>query len=154
MTSINDFREKQESSGLRVIEAEVKNFRFNRYLYKLVGADWAWTDKLSWSNAEWQAYAEADGLRTWAGYVKGSIAGYFELDFSVPGEANIAYFGLAPDFIGRGFGGFLLSEAIRCAWSGDGVKRVRVHTCSQDHPHALRNYQARGLTVYKTETKK
>jgi len=154
MNSIDEFREKRESNGLIIIEAEVKNFRFNRDLYQLVGVDWEWTDKLSMSDDEWQAYAEADDLRTWVGYCKGSIVGYFELDFRMHGDVEIAYFGLAPDFVGKGFGGFLLSQAIKAAWSGRGVKRVWVHTCNQDHPNALRNYEARGLKVYKNETKK
>ncbi|MFG1916756.1 hypothetical protein [Micromonospora sp. NPDC048898] len=31
------------------------------------------------------------------------------------------------------------------------VRRVWLHTSSLDHPNALRNYQRRGLTVYRTE---
>ena len=32
-------------------------------------------------------------------------------------------------------------------------RRVWVHTCDLDHPNALVNYQARGFSVYKVETK-
>ena len=31
------------------------------------------------------------------------------------------------------------------------TERVWVHTCSLGHPSALKNYQARGFTIYKTE---
>jgi hypothetical protein len=31
-------------------------------------------------------------------------------------------------------------------------RRVWVHTCTLDHPSALKNYQARGFSLYKTET--
>lgn len=68
------------------------------------------------------------------------------------GNTEIAYFGLAAPFIGRGFGGYLLSEAIKCAWQIPSTRRVFVHTCTLDHESALRNYQARGLKVYKEET--
>ena len=40
MHSIDELNEKQESNGLSVIEAEIKNYRFNRYLYQLVGEPW------------------------------------------------------------------------------------------------------------------
>ena len=92
-----------------------------------------------------------DNLRLWVGHFKGSPAGYFELQ-NVAGDIQIAYFGLAQPFIGKGLGGALLSKAIREAWDW-GAKRVWVHTCSLDHPFALKNYQARGLKIYKKETK-
>jgi GNAT superfamily N-acetyltransferase len=65
---------------------------------------------------------------------------------------EIAYFGLAPKFIGRGFGGYLLSQAIKSAWKMKGTQRAWVHTCTLDHPGALRNYKARGMEVYRVAT--
>ncbi len=64
------------------------------------------------------------------------------------------YFGLLPEFIGRGLGGALLTSAIEEGWSprgGIAPTRVWVHTCNRDHPQALANYQARGMVVYKIE---
>lgn len=52
-------------------------------------------------------------------------------------------------FIGKGYGGHLLSDCIEQAWLW-GAKRVWVHTCDLDHSSALKNYQARGLRLYKT----
>jgi GNAT superfamily N-acetyltransferase len=63
---------------------------------------------------------------------------------------EIAYFGLLPQFIGRGIGGTLLTSAIERAWEM-GAARVWVHTCSLDGPSALGNYQARGFRYYKEE---
>jgi GNAT superfamily N-acetyltransferase len=57
---------------------------------------------------------------------------------------------LIPDFIGRGFGGALLTSAIEEAWRLS-AQRVWVHTCNRDHAQALANYQARGMVVYKIE---
>ena len=140
------------AKGLEIVECEIKQFQFNRFLYQLVGSDWQWTDKNDWTAAQWRAFAENDHLRTWVGYCKGSPAGYFELQQQRDGDVEIAYFGLAPRFIGKGFGGVLLARAIRSAWAWEGTRRVWVHTCSLDHPMALPNYQARGLVVYKVET--
>ncbi len=146
-----DLKSKPQPTGLEVVEAQVKEFSFNRYLYQLVGKPWNWQDKLSQSDQEWQDYAERDSLRTWVAYSRGSIAGYYELEQQADNNVQIAYFGLAPKFLGCGFGGFLLSHAIKNAWAWGETQRVWVHTCSLDHPVALANYQARGMKLYKTE---
>jgi GNAT superfamily N-acetyltransferase len=65
---------------------------------------------------------------------------------------QLAYFGLLPEFLGRRLGGWFLSESIARAWEWN-ARRVWVHTCSLDHPAALANYEARGMTVYQIETK-
>jgi GNAT superfamily N-acetyltransferase len=50
--------------------------------------------------------------------------------------------------VGKGLGGGLLSAAIENAWGAE-TNRVWVHTCSLDHPNALKNYQARGFQIYR-----
>ena len=144
-----EFKPKLDSKGLIVQECEIKQFQVNKFLYQFVGAAWGWTDKLTLSEQDWQSYAENDNLRTFIAYHKGSIAGYFELQQQAEGTVELAYFGLAPNFIGKGFGGYLLSQAIQAAWGWGGTHRIWVHTCSLDHPSALRNYQARGFAIYK-----
>ena len=132
-------------------ECVVKNYRYNRFLYQLVGEPWSWQDKLAESDQHWQAYAESDSLRTWVLYQKGSPIGYFELLKSASNdEVQIAYFGLAPGFYGKGLGGYLLTEAITAAWQWQ-ASLVWVHTCTLDHPAALANYQRRGMTLYRQE---
>jgi GNAT superfamily N-acetyltransferase len=137
--------------GFSIRECTVKQWQYNRFLYTTVGAQWKWTDKLTWSDDVWRAYAEADDLRTNVAYLDGSPAGYYELHTDSARDVQIAYFGLLPRFIGRGLGGPLLTDAIEVAFRCGG-KRVWVHTCSLDHPAALANYQARGMSIYKTET--
>ncbi len=149
--SPDELKRKPAPVGLTVVEAEVKEYRFSRYLYQLVGEQWSWTDKLSFSDEEWQQYAENDNLRTWVAYSKGSIAGYYELQKQEGANVEIVCFGLAPGFIGKGFGGYLLTHAIDSAWSWGNTRRVWVHTCTLDHEAALSNYQARGMTLYKTD---
>ena len=134
-----------------VREATVKQWEYNKFLYLLVGRDWSWVDKQKWSERQWNDYAESDSLRTFVAYYDGSVAGYYELRRDDTQGAEIAIFGLAPKFIGRGFGGALLTHALEEAWRMK-PSRVWLHTCSLDHPAALHNYQARGLQVYKVET--
>jgi len=151
MQTESELRSKDRPAALILVEAEIKQYQFNRFLYQLVGASWQWTDKLSISDQQWQSYAEADNLRTWVGWCQGSPAGYFELRKDPNGDIEICYFGLAEKFISRGFGGYLLSAALQQAWNWQ-AGRVIVNTCSLDHPGALANYQARGMSIYKTET--
>jgi GNAT superfamily N-acetyltransferase len=132
-------------------ECTVKQWEFNRFLYFTVGELWNWTDKRPWSADQWRAHAEVDSLRTFAAYYDGSPAGYYELFLNAPGEVEIGIFGLLPAFCGKGLGGALLTSALEEAWR-IASRRVWVHTCTDDHPAALRNYQARGLTIYHTET--
>ncbi len=130
-----------------VKEAVVKQWQFNKFLYFWIGADWSWTNRLSWSDADWQAYAESGNLRTFIGYKQGAPVGYYELQMQAERAVEIVYFGITPAFIGRRYGGPVLSSAIANAWEW-GARRVWVHTCSLDHPGALPNYMARGMTIY------
>jgi len=135
--------------GFSVTLAE-RSGGLNRSFYERVGRAWQWTDRLSWSDDQWQAYASRPQLETWIASVEGVPAGYFELDTDQDGNTEIAYFGLLSGFIGRGLGKHLLCAAIRRAWES-GATRVWVHTCTLDHPHALGNYRARGFTIYRHE---
>jgi len=78
-------------------------------------------------------------------------AGYFELRQHENGSVEIAYFGLLPDFIGRGWGKYLLNRAVESAWLL-GANRVWLHTCTLDHPAALPNYLKRGFRPVRQET--
>lgn len=134
----------------QVREQKDGDWRFNRDLYFAVGEQWHWIDKRPWTDGQWKEYAAAPGLRTFAAYYNQVLAGYYELRRDNETGVEIAYFGLLPEFIGRGLGGALLTSAIEEAWRML-PKRVWVHTCNHDHPQALANYQARGMVVYKVE---
>ncbi len=150
MSAPEELLAADDPGTLDIVEARIKQYQFNRFLYQLVGETWQWTDKLGWSDSQWRSYAEADDLRTWVAWCEGSPAGYFELQKQENGTVEICYFGLTEKFIGRGLGGFLLTETIRQAWNWD-ASRVSVNTCSLDHPGALHNYEVRGLKIYRTD---
>jgi GNAT superfamily N-acetyltransferase len=134
-----------------LVQAKYPSPELGRFLYTAVGGDWYWIDRLAWSRARWLEWLSRTGVETWVAYLEGTPAGYFELDGSSGSEVEIAYFGLLPGFIGKKLGGWLLSRALACAWEM-GPERVWVHTCSLDGPHALANYHARGMRVFKVET--
>jgi GNAT superfamily N-acetyltransferase len=127
-------------------------WQFNRDMYFRVGEHWRWIDKRDWTDGQWKEYAVSPALGTFAAHYKGALVGYYELRRDENSGIEIAYFGLLPEFIGRGLGGPLLSDAIERAWHmTPPPPRVWVHTCNRDHPQALANYEARGMIVYKIE---
>lgn len=68
------------------------------------------------------------------------------------GEAEIVTFGLLPEFVGKGLGGFALTLAVQQAWAlAPSVSRVWLHTFTVDHPHALPNYHRRGFRTFRSE---
>ncbi|MDD3764862.1 MAG: GNAT family N-acetyltransferase [Nevskiales bacterium] len=123
---------------------------FSRFLYTAVGGHWYWRDRLGWSFARWQRHLDRPQLQTWVLYDQGSPGGYIELEQQAGAAVEIAYFGLLPECIGKGYGGYLLDFGIERAWAM-GARRVWVHTCSLDGPHARANYEARGMTLFHTE---
>jgi GNAT superfamily N-acetyltransferase len=125
----------------------------NARLYREVGASWQWTDRLKWSEQDWHSWVARPELVTWVSFSDDREAGYVELEKQEAGNVEIVYFGLHGSMIGRGLGGAMLARAVREIWALAGTKRIWLHTCSEDHPHALLNYQARGFRIYKTETK-
>jgi GNAT superfamily N-acetyltransferase len=133
---------------VEIRRAGIPSPELSRFFYTAIGGDWFWIDRLPWTYADWMKALSKPGYETWVAYVDGTPAGYFELDGE--DEIEIAYFGLLPQFAGKGIGGHLLTAAIRRAWERK-PKKVWVHTSSFDHEHALANYKARGFRLVKTE---
>ena len=143
---------RSDDPRFRIERMTVPQWRFNRFLYGFIGEGWNWTDKNVWSDEQWRAYVESPNLQTFVAYYDGSIAGYFEIERQPDNSVEITYLGLVSAFIGRGFGGALVTRAVEEAWKLN-VSRVWLHTCTLDHPAALNNYLARGFTIFKTENK-
>jgi GNAT superfamily N-acetyltransferase len=121
-----------------------------RHLYTEVGRQYRWFDRLPWSDEEAGRYLGDPAVSLWVATIDGATAGYFELHREPDGATEIVYFGLLPEFTGRGLGGHLLTEAVERAWDA-GATRVWLHTCTFDHHAAIPNYVKRGFTVFKTE---
>ena len=131
----------------RVVECPTS---FYRYLYREVGRRYHWVDRLDWGDAQLRAHLADVRIGVWAMYVGGAPAGFFELRQDDDGSVEIAYFGLLPEFIGRGLGKQLLTEAVDRAWALR-PRRVWLHTCTLDDPAALPNYLKRGFVPYREE---
>ena len=123
----------------------------NTQFYREVGGDWQWVDRLNWTDNQWEKWVSRENLRTWVAHLGAEAAGYVEMEIQEGGNIEIVYFGLLPLMIGKGIGGGVLSLAIREAWKIKGTQRVWLHTCREDHPHALGNYEKRGFRSFKIE---
>ncbi|HMO58170.1 MAG TPA: GNAT family N-acetyltransferase [Roseiflexaceae bacterium] len=137
---------------LRIIQAHVVLVPFYRFLYDAVGREFQWVDRLAWSDAQLHAHLARPSISLHVLYLRGTPAGYIELETAgeEPGT-EVAYFGVIPQFHGRGLGKHLLSYGVQSAFAA-GAERVWLHTCTLDGPHALANYQARGFVAYRTTT--
>lgn len=121
---------------------------FYRYLYEQVGRAHHWMLRRDMPDAELADVIHADSTEIQVLYVDGSPAGFFELDRTrLPGEAEVVYFGITPDFQGRGLARFFLSEAVFAAWAHQ-PGRVVIHTNTLDSPRALQLYQRIGFSPY------
>jgi GNAT superfamily N-acetyltransferase len=126
----------------------VREPAFNREMYRRVGADYQWVDRLRWKDEQWASYAER--VETHAVELDGRTAGYFELELDSRESAKIALFGLLQEFHGMGLGGHALTVALTRA--RELRPRVWLTTCTLDGPFALPNYQARGMRPFRTAT--
>ena len=129
------------------------DFQINKFFYKNIGKKNQWTDRLVWTDKEWIGYTSGPKVNTYILKVMGDLAGYFELIFHIDlKEVEIAYFGLLEEYQNKNLGSYLLSSAIKKSFENEDVNKVWVHTCTLDHKNALKNYLARGMKIYKTES--
>jgi ribosomal protein S18 acetylase RimI-like enzyme len=122
-----------------------------KFFYKEVGRDFFWRDRLKWSDQNWLDYISNDFFKLYILKQNNKLAGYYELLHNPNiSEMEIPYFGIFKEFFGKGIGGYLLTDAILTSFNQK-TNKVWVHTCTLDHPNALKNYLARGMKIFKTE---
>jgi GNAT superfamily N-acetyltransferase len=120
---------------------------FYRFLYAAVGDSWTWFERRWLSDAELATLLRDPRIEVNVLWVEGVPAGYAELDNRSPPDVELAYFGLMPEFIGKGLGGYLLDWTIHHVWRKR-PRRLWLHTCDLDHPRALDVYQGLGFRIY------
>jgi GNAT superfamily N-acetyltransferase len=115
-----------------------------RLLFARVGGPWLWYSRLTFDDSR---------LRSEMGEVHAVVdragieVGLLEIDFRSPGECLIRFLGLVPELAGKGHGAWLFAQTLALAWR-PGVRRLRVNTCSLDHPAALKAYLRAGFRAY------
>ena len=153
ITSLKDLKESKKSfDGFSIVVLDPINFQLNKFFYKNVGKKHKWVDRLIWSEQKWIDYLSSSRVKTYVLKNKEDLIGFFELNFHLEDkEVEIAYFGILEEYQNKKLGSYLLSKAIKESFSQN-IKRVWLHTCSLDHENALKNYLARGMKIFKSET--
>ena len=155
INSLKDLKEvKRSSENCSLNLLEPINFQLNKFFYKNIGKKHKWIDRLAWTESQWIDYVSSEKIKTYIFKQGEDLAGFFELIFYFEKkEVEIAYFGLLEEHQNKKLGSYLLSEAIKKSFENN-INRVWLHTCSLDHKNALKNYIARGMKIFKSETVK
>jgi GNAT superfamily N-acetyltransferase len=136
--------------NLSLMKEKKKDKDLPKFLYREIGKDYYWKDRLIWNDDAWIKLISNPLYGLYTLFYDRNLIGYFELISDSDKNFEIAYFGIFKDFYGKKIGGFLLTSAIKISFA-NGAKRVWVHTCTLDHPNALKNYIARGMKVFRSE---
>ena len=137
-------KELPKGSDARFVRCRPCAVAHYRELYKRVGERWHWKDRNAFPDEKLAAILANPDVHVWELRVGDKLAGYFELEKQPGPVVEIVYFGLTPEFIGKGYGGAMLTRAVDEAWAL-GAETVWLHTCTLDSPRALPNYEARGF---------
>jgi GNAT superfamily N-acetyltransferase len=140
----------QPKGKIALLRALHPPVHFYRYLYDEIGRAYHWVDRKKLSDEQLAALLAEDRLEIFVLYVDGCPAGMAELEFRDATTANLAYFGLIPEYVGRRLGYFFLYHSALNAWAKP-ISRFLVNTCTLDHPRALPLYQRLGFTPYNRE---
>ena len=133
--------------GVHVVRVEKPSTEFYRTLYEEVGRDWTWVNRRLMSDDALREIIHDDRVEIYVLHVDAAPAGFAELDRRTDGQIELAYFGLLPEFIGKGLGKHFLNRIIQKAWTY-APRRIWVHTCVLDHRAALPMYLGAGFEIF------
>ncbi len=143
--------EPDGSTVTRLAEPTVAGYRA---LYRAVGEDWLWFSRAIMADAALQKIISAPTTDILVLRQDGKDIGIAEFDFADAGNAEIVSFGVVREAYGTGAAGKLMRTALAHAFgrdpaTGRNARRVWLHTCTADHPGAVRFYRKMGFRPYK-----
>lgn len=134
---------------LAIMLAENMPLHFYRYLYEVIGKPHHWMLRRTQSDEVVSTIIKAEETRILLLYVDGCPAGFAEMRLNLPESVDLLYFGLVPDYQGRGLAKFFFSEILAAAWSHN-PQKLRLETNTLDSPRALQLYQRMGFSPVST----
>jgi len=138
-------------SAAALLHAEEPPVWYFLDLYRAVGAQYQWTDRFEDNEDDLRVFVQHPNVALYTLIRQGWPAGFFMLDRREAGVCDLAYMGLVPEMVGKGYGKFLLQEAVHTGWDADDVEKMTVNTCTLDHPRALALYQSAGFAPVRQE---
>jgi len=136
------------TSGFSVRRVERPGLDWYCDLFRRIGTPWLWFSRLRMDDPTLSAIVHDPAVEISALVADGRDEGLLELDFRLPDEVELAFFGLTEALVGRGAGRLLMDAALERAWASR-PKRVWVHTCTLDHPGAVAFYRRSGFVPYR-----
>lgn len=135
-----------------LIHAEAPPNWYFLNLYDAVGRNYEWQDRHQQPEDELSDFVQNEKVHIYTFLRNGWINGFFTIDARDRPTADLAYFGLVPEAVGKGLGTWFIQTAIHTAWDVPETTRVTVNTCTLDHPRALALYQKHGFKPFAQET--
>ena len=135
-------------TSFQLLPKPVSVTEYRKYYYG-VGEKWHWLDRMVMPDEELFEKINADKIDIFVFYVNNEPAGYIEFIIEIL-YTEILYFGLLPEFIGKGLGKYFLQWVIEKAWSYN-PEWIQLNTCTLDHPNALGVYKKAGFIPVRTE---
>lgn len=138
-------------SGVRlaIMLAENMPLHLYRYLYEVIGKPHHWMLRRTQSDETVATILQAEETRILMLYADGCPAGFAEMRLNLPESVDLHYFGLVPDYQGRGLAKFFFSEVLAAAWA-QSPQKLRLETNTLDSPRALQLYQRMGFSPVST----
>jgi GNAT superfamily N-acetyltransferase len=141
-------RREINQHGLQLVAASRPALGWYRELFTRIGSDWLWTSRLQLADDELSRILGDPRVEVYAARRGAEDIALLELDFREPGTCELAFFGLMASYVGSGAGRWLMNRALEIVWSRP-INRFWVHTCTHDHPDALRFYMRSGFRPFR-----
>ncbi|SKA23728.1 hypothetical protein SAMN02745126_04338 [Enhydrobacter aerosaccus] len=131
----------------RLVQPDAEAYRA---IYRKIGDEWLWFSRILMADEELLAIIRHPEVEIYALKVGDDVEGLLELDFRVPGEAELGFFGVGSSLVGGGAARWMMNRALELAWNRP-INRFWVHTCTLDHPGALAFYIRTGFVPFKRQ---
>jgi GNAT superfamily N-acetyltransferase len=136
------------TSEFSIRSVERPELDWYRRLFREIGEPWLWFSRLRMSDDELGAIINHPAVGIFALSYEGRDQGLLEFDRRSVPDVEVAFFGVTPALVGKGAGRALLAHGLKLEWERR-PQRIWLHTCTSDHPSALRFYQKMGFVPYK-----
>jgi GNAT superfamily N-acetyltransferase len=121
-------------------------------LYQGVGLGYDWVDRFVMPQSQVEELINAANVAIFVFLFEDQPCGFVEFVIGVD-SVELLYFGLFPEFTGRGLGGRFLRMAVDRAW-GYEPQWIELNTCELDNERAMHVYRNAGFEVYCTRTER
>ncbi len=144
-----DYRPEKHYPLEMQLLAKPVDVRYYLELYQGVGLSFDWVDRLVISEEELLRLINREEVEIFVFLYDENPCGYVEFVREID-KVELLYFGLFPEYSGRGLGAPCLKMAVEQAWSYE-PEWISLNTCDLDSERALSIYTRVGFQEYTTK---